>query len=57
MNEEFIKYILNKLETYPQHRKEIRELFTLCKDEIREGGSPQHEMDLCRNDIEELIKN
>jgi hypothetical protein len=57
MNEQFIKYVLDKLETYPQHRKEIRDLFRLCKDEISEGGSPQHEMDLCRNDIEELIKN
>ena len=57
MNEQFVKYIMDMLETYPQQTKEIRDLFRLCKDEINEGGSPQHEMDLCRNDIEELVKS
>jgi hypothetical protein len=57
MNEQFVKYVIDAITNYPQHKNEIRDLFRLCKDEIAEGGSPQHEMDLCRNDIEELIKS
>lgn len=44
------------IEKYPQHRKEIVGLYNLCKDEIEEGGSTEHEIELCLNEINELIK-
>jgi hypothetical protein len=45
------------MKAYPQHKSEIMDLYQLCLDEIEEGGSPQHEINLCRNEIVELIKN
>jgi hypothetical protein len=43
------------IEKYPQHKKDIVGLFNLCMGEIDEGGSPDHEIELCLNDIIELI--
>jgi hypothetical protein len=40
----------------PELRDEIVGLYQLCLDEIEEGGSRQHEIDLCHSDIEELMK-
>lgn len=48
-------YVNEMIEKYPQHKSEIIGLFQLCLDEIEEGGSREHEIELCINDIKELI--
>lgn len=48
-------YIQDKIKTYPELKGQILDLFTLCVDEIEEGGSRTHEISLCVSDIEELI--
>lgn len=40
---------------HPQHKEEVNDLVQLCKDEIEEGGSVSHEIQLCMNDIEQLL--
>jgi hypothetical protein len=57
MTQELRRFVIETMKTNPQHKREIMDLYQLCLDEIEEGGSPQHEMDLCRNEIEELIKD
>lgn len=57
MVKELKQFVIETINKYPQHKREIVDLYQLCLDEIQEGGSPQHECELCRNDIEELIKN
>ena len=34
------------MKDHPEHKKEVREFFQLMKDEIQEGGSTEHEIDL-----------
>jgi hypothetical protein len=41
---------------HPGHRNQIWELLTLCQDEIEQGGSETHEIDLCKEDILQLIE-
>lgn len=40
---------------YPELKNEILDIYTLCLDEIEEGGSVQHEISLGLSDLEELI--
>jgi hypothetical protein len=40
---------------YPELKQEILDIYTLCLDEIEEGGSVQHEISLGMTDLEELI--
>ena len=40
----------------PELRDEIVGLWELCLNEIQEGGSRQHEINLCHRDIEELME-
>ena len=47
--------VLESIKTHPELRKEIVSLYSLCLSEIEEGGSEQHEIELCTNDIYELI--
>ena len=55
--ENFKQYVSEVMKLHPQHKEEIRDLFQLCLDEIDEGGSVEHEISLCRSDIEEIINN
>ena len=41
----------------PELRDEIVGLYQLCLDEIEEGGSAQHEINLCQLDIEQLMES
>ena len=50
---EFAKEFIQK---HPQHKEEVIDLVQLCKDEIEEGGSPQHEMSLCIESIKQLLE-
>jgi len=41
---------------HPQHKDEVIDLFTLCVDEIDEGGSPQHETELFISSCKQLLE-
>ena len=49
----FVKESVTK---HPHLKDEIYDLYELCLDEISEGGSPEHEIQLCITDIEQLIE-
>lgn len=40
---------------YPQLKPQIQDLYQLCQDEIEEGGSEEHEIELCRGSVQELV--
>lgn len=40
---------------FPQYRDAIWDLISLCQDEIEEGSSESHEVQLCYNDICDLV--
>jgi hypothetical protein len=40
---------------FPQHRDEIWSFISLCQDEIEEGSSEAHEVQLAYNDICDLV--
>jgi len=40
---------------YPQLKDEVNDFYQLCQDEIEEGGSEQHEIELCRGSVQELV--
>ena len=57
MNIQYLKtYCIGKIKEHPKHKPDILDLYQLCRDEIEEGGSEAHEVQLCINDIENLIK-
>lgn len=51
-----IDYANGVIAKYPQLKGDIDGLIELCVTEIEEGGSVTHEIQLCWNDIEELVK-
>lgn len=53
--EQLQKYVQEKIKLHPELKSEIISVFQLCLDEIEEGGSRQHEIDLCITDIEQTI--
>lgn len=55
--EELRKWVSEKMNQYPELRSDIRDLYQLCLDEIEEGGSESHEIDLCINSINDLIND
>jgi transcription elongation factor GreA-like protein len=42
---------------HPDKFDEIWELVDLCYDEIEQGGSPEHEIELCKESIIQLLDN
>lgn len=55
--QELKAHLIEVIKEYPKLKQEISMLYQLCLDEIEEGGSPSHEVELCFNDVEELIMN
>tara|TARA_B110000285_G_scaffold198394_1_gene230791 strand:- start:152 stop:352 length:201 start_codon:yes stop_codon:yes gene_type:complete len=51
-----IDYTNQVVEKYPNLKGDIDGLMDLCIMEIEEGSPEQHEIQLCWNDIEELVK-
>lgn len=49
------KYAKDFIEKHPQHKEAVLELVGLCFSEIEEGGSVENEIQLCINDINQLI--
>ena len=50
------KLVKETIAKYPQLKIEILDLYQLCRDEIEQGESIDHECELCESSIEELIK-
>jgi hypothetical protein len=40
---------------FPQLSEDVNGMYQWCKDEIEEGGSPDHEIDSCRQAVRDLI--
>ena len=53
---ELREYALEVIMNYPELRSDVMGLYTLCLSEIEEGGSPDHEIQLCLEDIRQLIE-
>ena len=51
---ELIKYTKEMIAKYPRRQGEIEDLFQLCIDEIEQGGSEVHEIELCMDDIKQV---
>lgn len=57
MNLEYLrKFIKEKIEQCPNLKQEIVGLYELCLQEIEDGDSESHQVDLCISDVEELIE-
>jgi hypothetical protein len=55
--EELNIYVRESIKAHPHLVFTINDLYQLCLDEIEQGGSEPHEIQLCTSDIEELIKS
>ena len=45
------------MKKHPQFREEVKDLFQLMKDEIEEGGSTEHEINLFIGSCEDLLND
>jgi hypothetical protein len=54
--QDFQKYCADMIKLYPNLKEEILDFFYLAIDEIEEGGSERHEIELAINSIEELTQ-
>lgn len=52
--QEFKNQIKREIEENPNLKEEILDLYQLAIDEIDEGGSATHEIELCLEDITQL---
>lgn len=52
--EELIKFAKEFIVKHPQYKSEVEDLVQLCRDEIEDGGSPTHEIELCMESIKQL---
>ena len=48
-------WVREQSKNYPNLKSEISDYYELCLNEIYEGGSEQHEVNLCISSIEDLI--
>ena len=53
--EEFKQFVTAKMKAYPNIKEEILDFYYLAKDEIEDGGSEIHEINLAINSINEFI--
>ena len=49
------KFAIESINSHPQHKQEIKELWSLMMDEINNGESIQNECYLCINSITDLL--
>ena len=54
--EYLVKFVTEKVQSYPTLKDEIMDIYSLCLSEIEEGAAEYHEVGMCLNDIEELIE-
>ncbi len=53
---ELVQWAREIKNSHPDKFNEIWELVSLCQDEIEQGGSPSHEIELCKESIKQLIE-
>lgn len=53
---DLLKFCYDTAKKYPHLADEINDFYILCQDEIEQGGSTQHEIELCIQSIEDLIE-
>jgi hypothetical protein len=53
--EQLVQWAKGVAKEHPKHRDEIWSLISLCQDEVEEGGSETHEVQLAYNDICDLV--
>jgi hypothetical protein len=53
---ELFIYARSVVAQYPDLKEEVLGLINLCEAEIEEGGSVEHELQLCVRDIDELVE-
>ena len=57
MNMKFlIEYAKTIIKQHPQHKSAIVDICTMARDEIEDGGSEAHEVELALSEIQDLIK-
>ena len=54
---ELINFANGFIRDNPQFKSEVHDLVQLCRDEIEEGGSPDNEIYLCRESINQLLED
>lgn len=50
-------YAAEFISKHPQLKEEVNDLVQLCYDEIEQGGSKEHEIDLAIDSIDELLED
>ena len=53
---QLIEFVNEFLGEHPEYHQQVNELIQLCRDEIEEGGSPNHEINLCIESIKQLVE-
>ena len=53
--DELVQWAKGIKQRFPEHKDEIWSFISLCQDEIEEGGSESHEVQLAYNDICDLV--
>ena len=53
---ELVQWARSLKNEHPDKFDEIWDFVSLCQDEIEEGGSPTHEIELCKESIRQLIE-
>ncbi len=51
-----IDYAKEFIAKHPRFKEEVNDLVRLCYNEIEEGGSVEHEIDLAINSIDQLLE-
>lgn len=54
--EELVQWARGFKNSHPDMFSEIWDFVSLCQDEIEEGGSPTHEIELCKQSIKDLLE-
>jgi hypothetical protein len=54
--QDFKQWVQEQINLHPNLKMEILEFFWLCIDEIHDGGSECHEIDLAIGSINEVIQ-
>jgi len=54
--EKLVQWAREFKNSHPDKFYEIWDYVSLCQDEIEEGGSPQHEIELCKESIKQLLE-
>lgn len=54
--QQLTEWVRETVKKHPDLKSEILDYYVLCIDEMEDGGSEQHEIELCVNSIEQLIE-